>query len=260
MNANLNYFAEERQASIKNYIDDNKHVTVLELSNHFGVSLSTIRNDLTLLENKGLIHRTHGGAISVNSIRVNDETIPSLRRIINTDVKDEIAYLANSQVKDGDTIGIMAGTTTFAFAKTLANKEDLTIITSDLLIATWLDENTDHSIYMLSGFIRPKFQFVIPESASLEGINLDKIFFSGSGFDLKKGATVSDLNMAIGMRSIIQKATTAIFMCDSSKLGIVSFARTVGLEDIDVFITDNGINEMYRNEISSQEHITLLTN
>ena len=251
------FFVEERQTNIKEYIDREKHVTVHELSQYFNVSPSTIRNDLTLLESEGLIHRTHGGAVSINSIRVSDEKRPSEREEANSRYKNGIARLANEEIEDGDTIGILAGTTALSVAKTLGNKKDLTIVTNDLQIASWCDEYTDHNVYILGGFVRQKFHFTSPTPDGVDGLYLDKVFFSSNGFDIRKGATVSDINMAHGFQSVIEQSNKSIYLCDSSKIGNVQFARIVGVDSIDVFITDADISSVARKALEEQEDLVL---
>ena len=134
---------EERQRLIKEYIEEVKRVHVNDLVELFHVSASTMRNDLTTLERNGLIKRTHGWAITLSVARVGKESFVSMRMKDNIQEKESIALAANQEIESGDTLAILAGTTTMALAQTLVNKQDLTIVVNDLNIAKWLDDNTD---------------------------------------------------------------------------------------------------------------------
>ncbi len=251
------FFVEERQTNIKEYIDREKHVTVHELSQYFNVSPSTIRNDLTLLESEGLIHRTHGGAVSINTIRVSEVKEPAEREETNSRFKNSIARMASKEVQDGDTIGILGGSTSFTLVKALTDKQHLTIVTNDLKIASWVDENTDFDLYVLGGFVKKKFHLMNILTSRLENINLDKVFFASNGFDIAKGATISDVNTALAFRAVIGQSGRCIYMCDSSKIGNIAFAKIVDTADIDVFITDANISSIAKKALMEQEDLIL---
>ena len=151
---------EERQRLIKEYIEEVKRVHVNDLVELFHVSASTMRNDLTTLERNGLIKRTHGWAIALSVARVGKESFVSMRMKDNIQEKESIALAANQEIESGDTLAILAGTTTMALAQTLVNKQDLTIVVNDLNIAKWLDDNTDHKVFILGGFVRKHYYYV----------------------------------------------------------------------------------------------------
>lgn len=256
---NLTYYAVERQNRMLEYINEAKRASVNDLVEYFRVSPSTIRNDLAVLKKNGQIQRTHGGAMALSISKVGIVTSTSDRLSDNPSEKGDIAMLASQLIDDGDTIALLAGTTIFSLAKCLVEKRNLTIVLNDLQIAYWLSEHTDHRLYIVGGFVRHKLHCMNFDVSAVDFINVDKAFFSCTAFSAEKGAMVPDLNLATTERSILDRATSVILLCDSSKFGEVSFIKVLGVENIDTVITDNNISKYHRDALESIEHLELLT-
>ena len=257
-NSTSGLFVEERQEHIREYVERFKRVSVSELIQYCKVSPSTIRNDLAALEKKGLIHRTHGGAMSVNRAKVSAESFASNRLCENIDVKTRIAEKANELIEDGDTVALLAGTTNLMLAKTLNNKKSLTVVTNDLAIASWLAENTMHNVYVLGGFVRHKFRFMSFDLSMVESLNVDKAFFSCNAYGIERGAMVSDLALASCQHQFLRRADSVIMLCNSTKFGEVAFARIMSTEEIDIIVTDSGVSPQSRQTLEKMEHPQLL--
>jgi DeoR family fructose operon transcriptional repressor len=236
-------FVEERREQIALYVNDVKKATVLELSQHFNVSSSTIRNDLFAIEKLNLIRRTHGGALALNNSKVGLEPLPSLNQNKMLAEKKSIAIKASSFIEDGDVIAISTGTTTFELAKTLQTKKDLTIVVNDIQIAYYLDFNTNHLIYLIGGMIRKNFHYSFFSDDNFPTINIDKTFFTCNSLDMKAGSTIPDVNLASNLQKILSRSTSSYLLCDSSKFGKVSFAQVLPISKIDKIIVDDGIGQ-----------------
>ncbi|MEG2022343.1 MAG: DeoR/GlpR family DNA-binding transcription regulator, partial [Oscillospiraceae bacterium] len=143
-------FAELRKQEIVNIVQAGGKTTVGELCAHFSVSPATIRNDLSELEQIGSLKRTHGGAIC-NDNAANYEPTSCEKEVQNVDSKKAIAMAAIKFVHQGDIIALDTGTTTLEFAMRLATLSGLTIITTDLKIATYLEQNSDHTVILIGG-------------------------------------------------------------------------------------------------------------
>ena len=114
-------FRIERQEKVLNYINENKTVKTQELAKAFGASLVTIRNDINELANRGLIIKTHGGAVCCQH-RSNME-IPSVIRFQENIVsKQAIASITSDLIEDGDVIILDSGSTTLEIAKRIKGK------------------------------------------------------------------------------------------------------------------------------------------
>lgn len=236
-------FAEERKVKILEILQMDKKIAVPEMCDYFGVSASTIRNDLKELEDSGLIKRTHGGAILAS--KTSFEPIPLEKNIKMHKEKKAIAMRAAELVEDGDTIAIDTGTTTLEFAKCLVNKKGITVILNDIQIARYLEDHSDCQLILLGGTIRRQFHYThgTMNKSFLEKINVDKFFMTCNGFNFTKGVTTPDIGLAELKREFVKIASETILLCDSSKIGLVAFAQIVPVSSLHAVVTDEGIEE-----------------
>lgn len=246
------FFVEERRRNIVSYINKIKKVTVSQLAEVFNVSDSTIRNDLKVLDNLGLIHRTHGGALKLFNDQVAVEPPLSEKEQLMITEKQAIAKLAANYVNDNDTIAIATGTTVFEFAKAICSKKNLTIITNNIQIASYFETNCAHDILIIGGLLMRNFHYTIFSEEIMPKINIDKIFFSCNGFDIKRGATIPDFYLASNLRLMISQANSSFLLCDSSKIGKINFAQIALSNEITKIITDKHIDEKFVNEYFSE--------
>jgi DeoR family fructose operon transcriptional repressor len=243
-------FANERRQKILEIINSNKSISVPELCDCFGVSPSTIRSDLRELESTNQLKRTHGGAIA--NYKTSYEPLPSVKETIMLEQKNAIAQTALSFIEDDDSIAITTGTTTRALLQLLTAKKKLTVITNDINFAVWLEENTDFTIVLTGGFLRNKYHYTRSpvESSLLKLLNIDKLFLSCNGVNCKNGVTTPDIELALNTKSLMDASCEVFLLCDSSKVGQVTFAQISPLEDIDVIITDDEIQDEDIKELS----------
>jgi DeoR family fructose operon transcriptional repressor len=139
----------------------------------------------------------------------------------------------------------MTGTTVMELVKLLPQKKDLTVVVNDIQFAAWLQQNSDFKIYVLSGVLRNNYNYVTsPMKCELLSIlNIDKVFLTCNGFTKEAGATTPDLGNALKIQEVIERSCFVFVLCDSSKIGSVSFAHIVGIDQIDTLFTDGGILE-----------------
>lgn len=248
-----NLFAEERRERIHKLIETHQKIIVPEMCDMFGVSASTIRNDLRALEESGLIKRTHGGAIRTS--KMSFESNPMLNKVRMLKEKKAIGKKAAELVEDGDIIAIDTGTTPFEFAKHLIEKDNLTIVLNDITIASYLEEHSNATVILLGGTIRRGYHYTYSRDYInfLNEINLDKAFITCNALSITKGATTPDINLAEMKRDIIQISSEAVLLCDSSKIDRVSFAKIASISAFDYIITDNGIESEDLKKIESMD-------
>lgn len=246
-------FAEERQEQIVALLSKNTKLLVPELCDHFQVSPATIRSDLRELAAKGRLKRTHGGAIPINKTLFEPSTDD--KRICNSEEKQAIAQIAAEMIENGDTIAIDAGSTMMELAKKLVKKEDLTIVVNDLNIALFLEQNSNASIIVLGGNLRKRQQCTVgPITLStLVSLNVDKVFLATNAFSPEKGFMTPDMNQAEVKKAMLKSATERIVLCDSSKIGKISFVEFAKLQDIDKLITDSNVSSEVRRYLDEQQ-------
>lgn len=250
-------FAEERHSKIIELINQVGKVSVNELVDIFKVSPSTIRNDLNELEGKGLLKRTHGGAIK--EAKLAKEFLPSLNSTKMVEEKISIANLANTLIDDGDIIALSSGTTIFELVKTLTNKKNLTIILNNIQMASWLEDNTNFHIVVLGGILRNNYHFLVnpAESELLKLMNIDKAFISVNGVSIDKGITTADLDTAMNYKNIINSSLKTYVLSDSSKLDTVSFAKVTDISNINALITDNKIRKELKDDFEKYTNVLI---
>lgn len=238
-----NLFAEERQRKIMETVNMNGKAVVPVLCEMFGVSASTIRNDLRQLESRNLITRTHGGAI--RNSKAGRELPPTDKESQMMPQKRAIARAALDLIDDGDIIAVTTGTTTYELIKLLSGKKGLTVVVNDIRYAVWLEKYTDFNVYILGGMVRKGYHYTTLPARNefLSSINIDKGFFSSNGFDVNKGITAPDFETAKSVREILDACCATYLMSDSSKLGTVTFAQIAHMGYVNALIVDSDIEE-----------------
>jgi DeoR family fructose operon transcriptional repressor len=245
-------FGEERKAKIVEYVNRNQRAMVQELCQAFDVSEATIRRDLKELEDAKLLKRTHGGAISLES--VNYEAPFADREITNQAEKIAIAKKAVELIENGDTILLDSGTTTLQLAKLLSAFTNLSVVTNSLLIAKELQHLPGIETLVTGGTLRKETIAMVGPIAdhTLSMIRVDKAFVATNGLDVKVGLTTPNLIEAATKRSMIQSAKQVILLTDRSKFGKVSLAKFADVSDIHVCITDQGTPGAFVEQLESR--------
>ena len=255
---NMPLFAEERKQEILRLLNDRRKLAVPELCDYFGVSASTIRNDMRDLERENLLTRTHGGAIAGSKTGHDKSPEYKVTRMIAQ--KQAIAAEAAERIEEGDRIAILTGTTTYELLRFLPGKKKLLVVLNDIGFASWLEQNSDCDILLLGGMLRRGYHYTFNAmyDDNLNRINIDKAFISCNGVSLERGVTSPDLRTASFIRNVMQASNENILLADSSKIGDVTFAQIAPLEDMDELITDNGIEEEDRKAFSSATNVTVV--
>lgn len=245
-------FAEERQRSVLEQLKQKGKVTVEELTHAFRVSPPTIRADLSRLESEGLLHRTHGGAISIGSTLY--EPPYAERAVIRHAEKHAIAMAAASMVNEGETVLIDAGTTCHEIALVLKEFRLLTVVTNSLASAQILSENDGITTILIGGIVQPQRRASLGALATsfLDQIQCDRAFVAMSGVDADGGFTVVDFDAAQIKRKMLEKSKQAIAVADSSKIGQICFACVGPISAANLLLTDYGITAENRAKLEGK--------
>jgi DeoR family transcriptional regulator, aga operon transcriptional repressor len=239
----------ERRDDIIKILYDQGRVRVDELSDQFSVTTVTIRNDLDFLEKKGILHRTHGGAL----LRKNVYEDPTLeeKQQRHIEEKQRIGQKAIEMIKDGDSILLDSGTTTREIARRLGNLENLTVMTNAINIAYELVSKNNINVMITGGTVRSEsYSLVGPDAeAVISNYYFDKLFLGVDGLDLEQGLTTPNPMEAQLNRLMVERAQEVIAVTDSSKLGRHSFSYICGLESISTLITDTNITPEFEKSL-----------
>ena len=239
--------AEVRQQRTHEYLTERGFVRVRELSDRFGVSTVTARNDLDALEQRRLVQRVHGGAMPVNRSRGEQsfEVVATQR----TDEKTRIAQAAAELVSTGESILVDVGTTAAAFAAQLVARRDLgelNVITNGISIALALEAaHPRFSIVVTGGTLRPKQHSLVDPLAGsfLKTLSVDTVFLGCNGIHPGAGITNVNLPEANVKRAMIEASQRCVVMADSSKIGVRTLASVCTIDDVDVVVTDSDVRD-----------------
>ena len=231
-------FVEERKRGVLEFVHEHKRATVAELCVRFEVSPATMRSDLRDLEQEGLLIRTHGGATVKDKARFELEAWE--KGIQRSPEKRAVARRALEHVEDGDTILLDTGSTTLQLAPLLSARNEITVVTNDLVIAQLLEDHPSATVHMVGGVVRKRFHCTVGTRAEqfLQGLKVDKAFMAANSFSVESGATTPDLQHAEIKRRMMAIATKVFLLVDSSKLGKSSFAQFAAADAIDCLVID----------------------
>ena len=242
-------FEEERKQRILDYLNKYSRGSVQELSQETGVSESTIRRDLKELEEANLLKRTHGGAISLQSVRFEAPYQDKEDHLLEE--KERIARKAAAMIQEGDAILLDSGTTTLQIAKEIKHFSNIKVITNSLMVLNELKNNRGIELSIAGGMLRPDtLAFVGPMTEqSLNMVRVDKAFLAINGLDLQEGLTTPNIVEASTKRKMINIAKQVILVADHSKLGHVYYSRVADLSEMDHLITDSSIPDNFRQKL-----------
>lgn len=230
---------DERRAMIVEEVNRRSSIQVSDICERFGVSEVTARNDLDKLEKGGKLRRTHGGAVSIT--RTITVSYPDQRMNVNVEAKRLVAERAARLVSNGDSLLVDTGTTTFEFVHFLYEKRNITIVTSDLSIATFADSNLPHAdVLLLGGALRKNHRYMTGSitNDTLGRLHLDKAFLATDSFHPAYGFTTEFTGNADVKSLMLRRASERIMLMDATKARQPSFIRFADISDLDVIVTD----------------------
>ena len=242
----------ERHKYILNSLQKEGFVKVLDIAKNLDVTTVTVRKDLKMLEEKGLLYRTHGSASPINPHAV-DRNVKEKEKI-NIKEKQLIGVFAARLIGEDDSIVINSGSTICAFAEQITPKGKLTVVTSSIKATNILSDVEDINVSQLGGSLRRSSMSVIGNYtiSFLKNITCSKVFLGVDGIDVDFGVTTSNIEEAELNQAMMEASLKTIVLCDSSKFGKKGFGKICSLDKIDVVITDEGISAAMKNAIEDQ--------
>ncbi len=232
----------ERQRSILRVLRESGSASVADLADLLEVSHMTVRRDIKALEEGGRVVSVSGGVTL--PARLAADASHLVKSGLARAQKQAIAAAAATLVRPDDVVYLDAGTTTLAIAAELAGRGDLTFLTNDLAIATFLAERSPSELCVAAGHVDRANLSTEGEmtAETIGGFNVDVAFMSTSSFDLR-GTSVPTGAKKVVKQAIVAVATKTVLVTDSTKYGRVAALRAVPLSDLDGLITDTGLTD-----------------
>lgn len=226
-----------RQSDIIEIARREGKVTVEGLAEHFGVTLQTIRRDLTELADAGRLDRVHGGAILPSgTVNIGYED----RRTLNSGAKSDIARACAEYLPEGASIFLNIGTTTEAVAQQLLGHRDIMVVTNNMNVANILAENEDCHVIVTGGSLRRSDGGLVGAVAAetIRQFKFDHAVIGCSALDLDGDLLDFDIEEVGVSQEIIRQSRKVYLVADHTKLQRTAPARIGSLASIDVFFTD----------------------
>ncbi len=235
-----------RQQEILALIRQESYISTEALASHFKVSAQTIRRDLDELEQQGIVNKMYGGASLVGG-EIQDSNLSFFGFLPSTEYvkeKEAICNRAIDYVNNGDTVALDVGSTTRLLAQGLNQKENLVIITKDLLLASALYNHPTNRVYIIGGFMgasgTTSGDFI---REFLETVSkIDIFFMSTNGVTVAEGFTNDYAGIETYRAYFLPLAMKRVALADHTKFGNVGFYRTCALTDVDHIITDSAVD------------------
>lgn len=238
----------ERERQIIRMLSEAGTLTAHELCRELGISIPTARRNLADLEARGLLRRTHGGAILLGPLLYeafrHDSTFEEqLQRLV--DEKRRIALAAASLVHDGEVVALTAGTTTTELARNLRGHNGIKVVTNAVNIAMELCRLKNVDVFVTGGHMRGEwFSLAGPDAIpAMRHIFVDKAFIGVNGVDPVRGLTCFNPDEAELYRAMVKQAHQSIIVADHSKLSVIATHQICPLEEVHMMITDSAASD-----------------
>lgn len=223
-------------------------ISVASLAKRLKVSPTTIRRDLTELEQRGLLRRSHGGAVPVSPLLY--EPFRHISYFHEQErqrgaEKRRIGLVAAELVNDGDILAIGAGTTATQVARSVCLHKGITVLTNAVNVAMELSHRSDLKVFVTGGLLSGDW-FALVGPTAIQSANemfVDKVFIGVDGIHSEHGLTTNYPDQATIHRAMMRQARQRIVVADNRKIGEVGTALIWPADDIDILITDRGASD-----------------
>jgi DeoR family glycerol-3-phosphate regulon repressor len=215
-------------------------VTVEGLASHFGVTLQTIRRDLSDLADNGRLERVHGGAILASgTTNIGYEE----RRTLNSEQKRAIAHACAAQIPNNISLFLNIGTSTEAVAEELLTHENLMVVTNNMNVANILASNSKCEIIVTGGQLRRSDGGLVGNLAedTIRQFKFDLAVIGCSALDNEGDLLDFDIQEVGVSQTILRHSRKTFLVADHTKFARTAPARIESLSDLDMFFTDHAL-------------------
>lgn len=242
--------AQERQREILNRVLAGGSVRVASLARELSVTDETIRRDLERLDQEGKLIRIHGGALPPEKDR---RDLPfGVREAVNLEAKRSIAQYAVRHIADGDVIALDASSTAREMARVIPDIP-LTVVTNSIAVVAALVDRVRVRVISTGGVLdAPSLSYIGPlAEQALSRFHVKKLFLSCQGIDFERGLSVTADEHAGIKRRMMELADTTFLLVDHSKFGVKAVEFFAPLSDVDVVLTDAGLDPALKEQLES---------
>ncbi len=244
----------QRQQRLHEILRDRKTAQLEDLSRELGVSPSTVRRDLGALELRGIVKRTHGGAIYQGESR----ELPVRGTALSTRMDEQVAQkraigrYAASLVEPHMTVLLDGGSTVVVAAEQIQARP-IQVVTTSLSIANLFKDDDQVELLLAGGSLYPRTEVTVGPitTGTLAELNADLLFLSLAGIYGDSAYNIN-LSMARVEQVMVGQAAQTVMLMDSSKFGRTSLVRVCGLEEVEQIVTDPGVPDEWRERLGDR--------
>src|SRR5438445_6994526 len=241
--------SEQRRQSILSEVQRSGQVRTKDLSDGFGVSEVTVRSDLEILDRKGLLTKTRGGAVT----RTTDSTTAAFARRMQTnlDAKKRIARAAVELFEDNQSVIFDGGSTLMQVAMLLPPLSNVVVAATAMNIVQHLMHRPGLDVHMIGGRVYPETvsTLITDADSALGGLVAHQVFVGAHAIDSSLDVVDVNEDVARTKRNLVRMARRVVLLADSSKWGVSGTSKAFSLAGVDVVITDDGLPGPIRSQL-----------
>ncbi len=233
---------DARFREIVAYTRGHGRVEVSDLAAELGVAHETVRRDLTVLEQQGLVRRTHGAAYPVENAGF--ETTMDYRSSHLVPEKRRIAAATIELIGAATTIYLDEGFTPHLIAKQLNGTDRaLTVVTPSIAVATALALNNQMTVIMLGGDVRRRTLGTVGHWVTdmISTLLIDVAILGANGISPERGLTTPLPAVSDVKAKVLSHSRRKIFIGVHTKFGQDSFSKFADVSDFQALVTDRGL-------------------
>ena len=234
-------FIEERHQAILKVVREKGRISIGEIQEQFGISSDSARRDLRILEEEGLLKRTHGGAIPLQQVGA---CSPRNRDIKNMEVYENYAAIAKKGatfIRENDIVYLTSGSVGFLMLKYLPRDIRYTLVVNSVSLAEELKFWDNVTVYVTGGKMRMHSTTSLVDSfatAFVKNMHFDVCLMTGGGYDAAFGFSNGTDETATFQRTVIENSRKKILMMPNQKIGFQAFIKVCDANRFDTLITD----------------------
>lgn len=243
----------QRREKIQEYLGIHQIARTTDLMELLETSEATVRRDLEWLEDKGFLERTHGGVILNQRVIVDQEFQQRIKKY--PDEKKVIGEMAASLIEEGDIIFVNSGSTAAQVLKNIPPNPRITVYTNNMSVLTDIID-PGFKLHLIGGEFQSRSNSLAGRFA-LDNLGLvfaNKAILGVDGISLRHGCTVPTSPEAEVVRRMIERTKgQVIVVADHSKWGAVSNYPVAEIDEINKWVTDNGLSKQAKKEIGEHD-------
>ncbi len=244
-------FSEERREEILKRVEKEGRILAKELAEQYNVSIDSIRRDLSIMEEQGLLKRTHGGAIPIPHARQLPLS-PDKRYGEGNVYQNAIAKLAASFIKENETLFIGGAAIQYVLLKYLPRDISFTVVTNSVEVAYYLRSMENVQTYLVGGLVKESGN--ITDALANEfarQFTIDRCFATAGGLSAK-GLSTATPEVAVFHKTVFDNSKSIITLIEHTKFGVDLFAGMYPITKLDMIITDEEVIEEKLDKVRAQ--------